>query len=88
MSFQTPAGTPSNGQELHIFVRSNNAASGWTMAWTTGYTGGKEVSTSIPNFEGLPATLVTGRMLLLTFHYVTAGSLNRWFLDSTRHFAQ
>jgi hypothetical protein len=89
MSFQTPAGTPSNGQRLDIFIRSNAAASGWTIAWTTGYTGSQFTSTSIiQNPLALPGTQVTGRTALISFRYTTAGSVNKWMLISNVGYLQ
>jgi hypothetical protein len=90
MSFQSPAGTPSNGQKLDIFIRSNNAASGWTLAFAAagyyGVTGALRLSTSIIGPEAIPGTLPTGRMLLLSFRYTTAGSINRWLVTSVLSF--
>lgn len=65
-AFNTPSGTPTDGQKLMIQIYSATAR---PLSWATGYTGG---------VVALASTTVTGKMFFVGFQYTTVNSLNAW----------
>lgn len=67
--FDTPSGTPVDGQKMIIQIKYAGTAG--TISFTGSWTAGG---------VALPTAGVTGKYLHLGFMYVTANSFNRWML--------
>lgn len=65
-AFNTPSGTPTDGQKLMIQIYGATARA---VTWATGYTAG---------VAALPSTTVTGKMFFIGFQYTTVNSTNAW----------
>jgi hypothetical protein len=76
--FMTYAGSPVDGQELKIYAHQDVSASMRFLQWSGCWTGGTGGAMGGPI---LPLSIPTGGALLLSFVYITGGSLNKWVLS-------